>query len=132
MRNILAAACLFAVLAGGALAQSRRKKDEPPPWDPLRAEKAIEVGRYYMKKKNYDAAIDRFKEAIIARPDYALPHKLAAEAYEKKRANEEAVEFYEKYLEILPQAPDADAIRGKIAELKKEIEREQARKKNPT
>ena len=53
---------------------------EQPVFDPLRAEKDIEVGRYYMRKGDLDAAIDRFRDATQARPGYALPFRLLVEA----------------------------------------------------
>ena len=34
-----------------------------PVFDPLHASKSLEVGTFYMKSGNYDAAIDRFKDA---------------------------------------------------------------------
>src|SRR5215471_16105227 len=39
---------------------------DQPTWDPLRAEKDIEVGQYYMRKGDVDAAIDRFQDATTA------------------------------------------------------------------
>jgi tetratricopeptide (TPR) repeat protein len=125
-RFVAALALLLPMTGGHALAQ------DPVPWDPYRAEKAVEVGRFYLKKKNYDAAIDRFLEAISHRPEYALPHRLLGEAYEKKGSKEEAVKYYEKYLEILPQANDAEKVRKKIEALKQGIKRERADKKSPT
>ncbi|HEX4545973.1 MAG TPA: hypothetical protein VH110_06395, partial [Candidatus Acidoferrum sp.] len=35
--------------------------DDQPTYDPLRAEKDLEVGQYYMHKGDVDAAIDRFQ-----------------------------------------------------------------------
>src|SRR5271170_1944311 len=35
------------------------------PWNPLKAIKDIEVGDYYFKKKNYKAALARYKEALF-------------------------------------------------------------------
>ena len=53
----------------------KQKKDtatqsapDQPTWDPQRAEKDLEVGQYYMKKGDVDAAIDRFQDAIDANP----------------------------------------------------------------
>jgi tetratricopeptide (TPR) repeat protein len=101
-------------------------------YDPYKAEKSLEVGRFYLKKKNYDAAIDRFLDAIRHKPNFALPHRLIGEAYEKKKESEKAVEFYGKYLDILPQAEDADKIRKKIESLKRKIESQKQRRKRPT
>src|SRR6266581_3281410 len=56
---------------------AKQKKDtaaqsapDQPTWDPLRAEKDLEVGQYYMKRGDLDAAIDRFQDATVAKPGY--------------------------------------------------------------
>jgi tetratricopeptide (TPR) repeat protein len=101
---------------------------EEPIFDPLRAEKSIEVGLFYMKKQNYDAAIERFQDAAKSKPNFARPLLLMGEAYEKKGAKAEAVSSYESYLKILPQAPDGAAVRKRIAKLKTELEKEARRR----
>ena len=35
------------------------------PYDPHRASKDIEVGDFYFKKKNYGAALERYREALL-------------------------------------------------------------------
>ncbi len=119
---VLAAGVFLLAWAGG-LAQ--QPPPETPPFDPLRAEKNVEVGRFYLKKGNYHAAIERFKEALHYKPNYALPHKLLGEAFEKLRQPENALPHYERYLEILPAAEDAAKIRKRIARLKRELEQQQ-------
>ena len=57
---------------------------DQPSWDPLRAEKDLEVGQYYMRKGDVDAAIDRFQDATTAKPGYAIPFRYLGEAQEKK------------------------------------------------
>ena len=57
---------------------------DQPTWDTLRAEKDLEVGEHYMHKGDYDAAIDRFQDAIEAKPDYAIPFRYLGEAQEIK------------------------------------------------
>lgn len=101
-----------------------------PVWDPLRAEKDIEVGRYYMKKGDYDAAIDRFQDATVARPGYALPYRLLAEAQEKKGLKREAIQSYKTYLKVFPHAQDAGRIRRRIQKLEQELPRPAKRKSN--
>ena len=49
--------------------------EDQPTWNPQRAEKDIEVGQYYMRKGDVDAAIDRFTDATVAKPGYAVPFK---------------------------------------------------------
>jgi tetratricopeptide (TPR) repeat protein len=90
---------------------------DQPTWDPLRAEKDLEVGQYYMKRGDYDAAIDRFNDAIEAKPGYAVPFKFLGEAQEKKKLKKQAIKSYTRYLELYPSAEDGDKIRKKIDKL---------------
>src|ERR1700682_5558219 len=88
-----------------------------PVFDPLHAEKSIEVGPFYLKKGNYEAAIDRFIDATPVQPKLARPWRLLGETYEKKHDNVSAIDSYEKYLEILPSAVDAAKVKKRIAVL---------------
>ncbi len=131
MKPTFAAAVAFAALLSGASLRAQnpvnaRVPPPPPPaepvFDPLRAEKNIEVGLYYLKKHNYDAAIERFQEAAKSKPNFARPYQLLGETYEKKGMKAEAVKSYESFLKILPSSPDAGKIRKRIAKLNREIE----------
>jgi tetratricopeptide (TPR) repeat protein len=97
---------------------------DQPQWDPLRAEKDLDVGKYYMKKGDIDAAIDRFEDATIAKPGYAIPFLYLGEAYEKKGKKKPAVKAYQRYLDLYPHAEDGDKIRKKIEKLNKEIDKD--------
>jgi tetratricopeptide (TPR) repeat protein len=94
---------------------------DQPTWDPLRAEKDLEVGRYYMKKGDWDAAIDRFQDAIVAKPGYAIPYLYLGEAQEKKGVKKQAIKSYTRYLDLYPHAEDADKIRKRIDKLWSEV-----------
>jgi len=111
--------------------KGRQKKDsatqnapDQPAWDPLRAEKDLEVGQYYMKKGDLDAAIDRFQDATTAKPGYAIPFRFLAEAQEKKGLKKQAIKSYQRYLDLYPHAEDGDKVRKKISKLYKDIQRE--------
>ena len=97
---------------------------DQPKWDPLRAEKDMEVGKYYMHKGDVDAAIDRFQDATEAKPGYAIPFLYLGEAYEKKGQKKPAVKAYQRYLDLYPHAEDGDKVRKKIEKLHKEIDSE--------
>jgi tetratricopeptide (TPR) repeat protein len=110
---------------------TKQKKDtatqnasDQPAWDPLRAEKDLEVGQYYMKKGDLDAAIDRFQDATMAKPGYAIPFRYLAEAQEKKGLKRQAIKSYQRYLDLYPHAEDADKVRKRIDKLYKETEKE--------
>jgi len=110
---------------------AKQKKDnatqnapEQPTWDPLRAEKDLEVGQFYMRKGDVDAAIDRFQDATIAKPGYAVPFRYLAEAQEKKGLKKQAIKSYQRYLDLYPHAEDGNKVRKKIDKLYKEVEKE--------
>ena len=134
-RKILCGVFLCAAALGGASRSPAQTLPPPPPPpeepapDPLHAEKSVEIGQFYMKKGKYDAAIERFQLAIRYQPKLALPRRLIAEACEKKKDKSAAVEWYQKYLEALPHAEDADKIRKRIETLNREIEERAAKRK---
>jgi tetratricopeptide (TPR) repeat protein len=97
---------------------------DQPKWDPLRAEKDLDVGKYYMNKGDIDAAIDRFQDAAEAKPGYAIPFRFLGEAYEKKGQKKPAVKAYQRYLDLYPHAEDGDKIRKKIEKLHQEIDKQ--------
>jgi tetratricopeptide (TPR) repeat protein len=97
---------------------------DQPVWDPLRAEKDLEVGQYYMRKGDVDAAIDRFQDATVAKPGYAIPFRYLGEAQEKKGLKKPAMKSYQRYLDLLPHADDAEKVKKKIEKLYKEVEKE--------
>ncbi|HVH70428.1 MAG TPA: tetratricopeptide repeat protein [Candidatus Dormibacteraeota bacterium] len=96
---------------------------DQPQWDPLRAEKDIEVGEHYLHKGDYDAAIDRFQDAIEAKPGYAIPFRYLGEAQEKKGLKKQAIKSYQRYLDLYPHAEDAAKIKKKLEKLYKEVKR---------
>lgn len=97
---------------------------DQPTWDPLRAEKDLEVGQYYMRKGDVDAAIDRFEDAIVAKPGYAVPFKFLGEAQEKKGLKKKALKSFQRYLDLYPHAEDGDKIRKKMEKLQKEVDKQ--------
>jgi tetratricopeptide (TPR) repeat protein len=120
-------ACTLVALAQAPVLQNPAK--EPPAeeeieFNPLKAEKSLEVGQYYLKKGNYDAAIDRLKDALRYKSNFAAPHRWLGEAYEKKKRPEEALKHYKRYLEILPSAEDAKKVRKRVEKLEGQLARE--------
>lgn len=75
------------------------------PWSPLKAVKDLEVGDFYFKKKNYKAALERYKEALYYKDGDAVSSFRVAECEEKLGDKAEARKYYEQYLKILPDGP---------------------------
>lgn len=86
-------------------------------YDPFHAAQDIDVGMFYLHKGDYDAAIDRFKDAIRLKPNFAKPRLLLGELYEKRGDKADAIRYYKEFLEILPDGPDSKKVRGRLEKL---------------
>ena len=87
------------------------------PWSPLKAIKDIEVGDFYFKRKNYKAALERYKEALYYKDRDAVASFRLAECQEKLGDKTEAKNYYEQYLKILPEGPLAKDARASLNRL---------------
>jgi Tfp pilus assembly protein PilF len=88
------------------------------PWDPHKAAKDVEVGQWYLKLKNYRAALERFNSALTYKPDDAEAIYGLAVTQEKLDLLSLADSNYRKYLGILPNGPrskDAEEALKRIA-----------------
>jgi tetratricopeptide (TPR) repeat protein len=101
-----------------------------PAFDPLHAQKSIEVGQYYLKTGDYAAAIDRFKEAIGYQANLALPWDLLGQAYEKEHENDEAIVAYQKYLALLPDGKESDRVRKHLAKMQADMAHDAGKQSN--
>ncbi|MGH9504104.1 MAG: hypothetical protein ACRD20_14730 [Terriglobales bacterium] len=88
------------------------------PFDPHRALKDIEVGDFYFKRRNYTAALDRYREALFYKPNDAVANFCMAQALDKMARLDEAAEHYREYLKILPNGPQAEAAKKALEKLK--------------
>lgn len=101
-----------------------------PTYDPLRADKSVEIGTFYLKRGNYDAAIERFQDATHYQPKLAKPYVLMGEAYERKGDVPAALAAYKKYLEVYRTAPDREKILKRIEKLESQAGHAQAKEKS--
>ena len=135
---------VFALIFAGAMAlpagaqdQSKQAPKQAPPqveqeppeedanmkpkeysFNPLQANKELQVGMEYYKKHSYKAAAGRFREATNWNPNLAEAWLRLGEAEEKRKNKKDAKEAYAKYLELQPEAKDSGEIRKKIASLR--------------
>jgi tetratricopeptide (TPR) repeat protein len=87
-------------------------------WNPHKAEKDVEVCDFYFKRKNYRAALDRYREALYYKYDDAVAMFRLGVCQEKVGEGEEARKAYQSYLKILPQGPFAAEARHGLERLK--------------
>jgi len=101
-------------------------------WNPHKALKDIEVGDFYFKRKNYHAALDRYREALVWKPSDAIANFRMAQCFEKLDSSDEAIEHYQEYLRILPRGPLAEEARKALEKLQRAEEKNQASQKAAT
>lgn len=96
------------------------------PWNPHKAAKDVEVGDFYFKRKNYRAALDRYREALYWKNNDAIANFHMAQCLEKMNQPEEARVHYQEYLKILPEGPFSKEAKKALAELNGAEEKSQA------
>jgi tetratricopeptide (TPR) repeat protein len=132
MRRFLIGLLLVPVLVAGE-AISLRAQSAAPANDrdsnsyhyvPPPASKSVEIGDFYLRRKDYRGAISRYQEAITTDPDYAPAYHQLGKVYDKLGRKREALAMYRKYLKALPsekQAEEANDVRKAIGRLEREL-----------
>ena len=69
------------------------------------------------KKGDESAAVEQYQKAISLQPEDASFRKALGISYERLQKGPEAAAAYQEYLRLSPDAPDADRVRERIAEL---------------
>jgi tetratricopeptide (TPR) repeat protein len=89
-------------------------------YNPRLAQKSLEVGKDYLKKGNYEAAISRFLEAIEYQPDLVAAYDVLGRAYEKNGDKARALGVYKDFLTRYPDSSKASEFKSRSARLEKE------------
>lgn len=84
-------------------------------FNPVQAQKELQIGNYYFKTSSYTAAKMRFLEATKWNPNFAEAYLRLGETYEKLKDRPLSRKAYEKYLDLEPKGKEAAAIRAKLA-----------------
>lgn len=85
------------------------------------AEAHMYLGISLYNLKNVEAAEAALRSAIATRDgeSVALAHRYLGGIYAQKKKNSDAAAELQRYLELVPKAPDADRLRATIEDLKK-------------
>ena len=112
-------------------AETSGEVQEFHPWNPYRAAKDDEVGDFYLKRKNYRAALARYQDALVWKDNDAVANFRMAQCYEKLDQPDEAITHYQEYLKILPQGPFSKDAQKALERLKAAGAKSQAEKIQP-
>lgn len=83
-------------------------------------EARMEAGRTSYQRGDYETAITEFSAAFEIKQASASLYNIA-KSYEKLARYEEAIDYYEQYLELAPNAPDRADVEETITRLRKAI-----------
>ena len=88
--------------------------------DPKNVNVLVDQGTCYRGSGNFDKAVEQYRKAIKIDPGFPNAHRnlgvvLSADLHK----NKEGIKEFQRYLEILPNAPDAESIKQSIRELSK-------------
>ncbi len=112
--------------ASTAWAQDEETAPEPRPvpYATPSARKSVEIANFYLKKKKYRAALSRYQEAVTTDPSYAPAYLGLGKVYEKIGLKQKAIAAYQRYVDSLPsakQAEEAKDVQRALERLKAEI-----------
>jgi tetratricopeptide (TPR) repeat protein len=86
--------------------------------DPKNVNVRVDMGTCYRGVGKFDKAVEEYRKALKINPNFPNGHRnlgvvLAMDLHNK----EEGIKEFKKYLELVPDAPDAATIRHTIEEL---------------
>jgi tetratricopeptide (TPR) repeat protein len=87
-------------------------------YNPLLAERNLKVGDQYMKRRNYDAAISRYQDAIEYQPSLVAAYDALGRAFEKKGDKLKAIAVYQDFLKKYPDSSEAPKFKSRSDRLK--------------
>jgi len=93
--------------------------DKPKEFSPVMAEKSIKVGDFYFKKRNYLAAIQRYKDATEYQPNNSKAYESLAKAHEKNGHPLKAADALREFISKNPDSSKIPDFHAKLAKLEK-------------
>ena len=102
---------------------SKQKAGPAATYDPLQAAQDVDVGDYYFSQKNYRAALNRYQEALEAKPDDAAIYLRLGRVFEKLDEPTRAYDSYDASLAADPAGPSAQEAGRSSERLRPEVEK---------
>jgi len=110
----------MALFDQGDVAGAERELRKAVSLDPSFAPAHSELGKVLIKSGRIDEGLFELREAVKRQPDDAGSHYVMGFALRSEGRDAEAAESYDRFLELMPDAEEADSIRAWIAEVRGE------------
>lgn len=86
--------------------------------DPKNVSVRVDLGTCYRGVGKFDKAVEEYRKALKNDPNFPNGHRnLAVVLGNDLHQNKEAIKEFQKYLELMPDAPDANDIKKTIQQL---------------
>ena len=92
----------------------------PPAPDPGKSKEHLEVGDFYLKRDNYKAAENRYREAIQYNPKSPEAYEKLISVLEKQDAFEKALEVCEQFVHTNPASEKIGRFEHRMKKLQQE------------
>ena len=81
----------------------------------------FEKAKTLIKENKTDEALEKLRQAYSFRPDHAYVNFLLGYLYFKKEMKDEAIKHFEAFLQLEPNAPQAEKVKELLESLKKKL-----------
>ena len=100
-------------------------------FNPIQAKKDLKIGNFYARKGNHRAAAGRYLEATKWNPSYAEAYWRLGRSREKLKQPSDALEAYQRFLQLAPDDKRAGAAKQKIPALELQVKNEPPARQEP-
>ena len=87
--------------------------------NPALAKENLKIGDFYLKRKNYNAALERYRDAVEYEPSLLNAYEALVRVYEKLGESSKAAEAYREFIRRNPDSTKIPEINSRIAKLEK-------------
>jgi predicted Zn-dependent protease len=105
--------------------QKNAEKKGPEKPDPVKAQKNLEVGKYYFRQKNWAAAEDRFRMSTEQNPKMTESWELLSRSCAKQKKFRQAADVLSQYVQKFPKSEEAVRFAKERVRLDKKAQEEE-------
>lgn len=89
--------------------------------DPFEAKRNLQVGDFYFKRKNFKAAVERYRDAVRYAPSHTKAYEKVIRALQKMEEFEEAAGVCRQFISTNPQSAQVPEFEARLKELETKL-----------